>query len=116
MSANASNSMRFSFQELLAGMLATLGTDEFPDDAARLQTVFNKIAGEFPLFAPFAATDDAVAQALSALEAKQALTRGEGRYALTLTGRAHCVSSKRTLFNKGDRDQLEGAAQIFATL
>ena len=107
--------MRFSFHELLAGLLATLGTDEFPDDAAALQSTFNEIAARYPLFAPFAATTDAVSQAIIALEGQHALTRTPGRYVLTPEGRAHCVSSKRTLFNKGDREQLEGAAAIFST-
>ena len=104
--------MRFSFQELLAGLLATLGTDEFPDDTAALQATFNEIAGQYPLFSPFAATTDAVAQAISALEGQHALTHEGGRYVLTPRGRAHCVSSKRTLFNKGDRPRASARAAL----
>jgi len=35
---------------------------------------------------------------------------------LTEAGRAHCVSGKRTLSNRGDHQQLDTAAKTFATL
>ena len=43
------------------------------------------------------------------------LVREGDRYQIAAEGRASCVSSKRTLFNKDAREQLEGAAAIFAT-
>ena len=109
------NSMRFSPDELLQGMLATMEASDFPADDAALRAVFAKIAVEFPLLAPFATTDDAIQKAITVLEGRKALVEEGGRYTLTPEGRAACVSSKRTLFNRDDREQLEGAAAVFAT-
>lgn len=108
------NSMRFSPDELLSGMLATLEAGDFPADNARLREVFTKIATEFPLLAPFATADDAIQKAITVLEGRKALVQDGDRYTLTTEGRASCVSSKRTLFNRDDREQLEGAAAIFS--
>jgi hypothetical protein len=107
--------MRFAPQELLAGMLATLQGDGFPDDTDTLHATFVRVGTDFPLLARFAADDNAASEALGALEKSGVLTRAEGRYSLTADGRAHCVSSKRTLFSKADTAQLEGAALIFPT-
>lgn len=41
---------------------------------------------------------------------------GGERYTLTTEGRAACVSSKRTLFNRDDREQFEGAAAVFSAV
>ena len=107
--------MRFSHQELLSGLLATLAGNDFTDDPAALKAVFARIGTEFPLLAPFAAGEGSAAvDALAGLESAGTLTRGAGRYALSTAGRARCVSSKRTLFNRADVEQLEGAAAIFA--
>lgn len=111
---STNHSMRFSPDELLAGMLATVEGSGFPADQATLQTVFAKIAAEFPLLAPFNLSDDAVARAIAVLEGRKSLVRDGERYTLTTDGRAACVSSKRTLFNRDDREQLEGAAAIFS--
>ena len=108
------NSMRFSPDELLSGLLATLESGDFPADNAKLREVFAKIAAEFPLFAPFATTDDAIQKAITVLEERKALVQEGDRYTLTAEGRTSCVSSKRTLFNRDDREQLEGAAAIFS--
>ena len=108
--------MRFSHQELLAGILATLDGDSFPGDATALQTSFTRMGTEFPLLAALATSDGAASvAALGALEQSGVLTQSDGRYMLSDEGRAHCVSSKRTLFNKGDMEQLEGASRIFTT-
>ncbi len=109
------NSMRFSPDELLSGMLATMEATDFTADDARLRASFGKIAAEFPLMAPFAQSDDAIQKAITALEGRGALVLDGDHYKLTDEGRAHCVSSKRTLFNKDAREQLEGAAAIFAS-
>ena len=109
-----SNSMRFSPDELLAGMLATVGGEDFPADDTALRAVFAKIAAEFPLLAPFNLSDDAMTRAITVLEGRKALVREGDRYQITIEGRASCVSSKRTLFNRDDREQLEGAAAIFS--
>lgn len=108
------NSMRFSPAELLSGMLATIDGSDFPADETALRAVFAKIGAEFPLLAPFNTNDGAVQKAISALEERKALVLADGRYVLTAEGRAACVSSKRTLFNRDDREQLEGAAAIFS--
>ena len=108
------DSMRFSPQEIVAGMLATLEGDNFTDEAGALKTVFGRVAGEFPLFAGLATDEGAAAKALQALETSGVLTR-TGGYVLSVSGRAHCISSKRTLFNRGHVVQLEGAALVFAT-
>jgi hypothetical protein len=99
-------------------MLASMQEDGFTDDPARLAAVFEDLATRFSLFGPLAAAvdADAVAGALRDLEARSLLEHGNGRYLLTDTGRAHCVRSKRTLFNKSDIDQLEQAALVFNEL
>jgi hypothetical protein len=109
-------SMRYSLDEVLSGMLASLEGDEFPDDPAEVAAAFEGLAAEFPMFAPMAAGVDpeAVADALKSMEAKAILKRGEGKYILTAEGRAQCVSSKRTLFNRRDVEQLEAAAKVFS--
>lgn len=111
-------SMRFSLDEVLAGMLATVEADHFSDDPARLAALIERLAGQFTLFAPLAHGVDAAAlgQALATLEQRKCIQHADGQYALSAEGRAQCVGSKRTLFNKQDREQLEEAAREFATL
>ncbi|MEK7216624.1 MAG: hypothetical protein AAB289_13620 [Chloroflexota bacterium] len=111
-------SMRFQLHEVLSGMLATMQADSFTDDAARLAAMFEDLAGRFPLFAPMAAGVDqgAVTKALETLEQAKVIYHGEGRYAFTAQGRAHCVSSRRTLFNQRDLLQLKEAASAFDAL
>ena len=96
-------------------MLATLEGDHFSDDATRLAASFEDLAAKFPLFANFAGTLDpqAVNNALAKLESKSHLSHEAGQYKVTAEGRAHCVSSKRTLFNRADCEQLEAATQLF---
>ena len=108
-------SMRFSLNEVLSGMLASLDSDHFTDDAASLAASFEHLAAQFTLFAPFAGKLDpeAVNKALASMESKAYLAHEPGQYKLTNDGRAHCVSSKRTLFNKADCEQLEAATAIF---
>ncbi len=110
--------MKFTLNEVLQGMLASIEADSFTDDATRLAAMFEGLATSVPLFAPMAAGVDpqAVAQALESLEKKGVLAHADGKYSLTETGRATCVSGKRTLFNKGDQEQLEAAAKTFATV
>ncbi len=113
-----SRSMRFEISEVLSGMLATVEQRTFTDDAARLAAMFEDLSGKFALFAPFQSNVDAkaVGDALAKLEQKHFITHGTGHYTLTDDGKAHCVSSKRTLFNQGDREQLEAASLVFDTL
>jgi hypothetical protein len=112
------NSMRFEISEVLSGMLASVEQHTFTDDPSRLATMFADLSGRFSLFKPFESGVDpkAVADALVKLEQKHYLTHGDQHYTLTDDGKAHCVSSKRTLFNQGDREQLEAAALVFDTL
>lgn len=111
-------SMRFSLDEVFSGMLASTEQDSFPDDAEQLAAMFEDLAGKFPLFAPMANAVDATAvtDALKKLEDRSFLEHRDGQYVLTEAGRAHSVTSKRTLFNKGDVEQLEQAAHVFDTL
>ena len=108
-------SLRFSLEEVLAGMLATLEGDHFSDDTAALAASFETLASQFTLFAPFAGAvaPDAVGKAFGSLEAKSHLGREPGKYVLTAEGRVHCISTKRTLFNRADCEQLEAATHIF---
>jgi hypothetical protein len=110
--------MRFTLPEVLSGMLASTDQDTFTDDPGRLATMFEDLATRFALFAPLAtAVDaDAMAGALLDLESGGLLEHADGRYTLTDAGRAHCIRSKRTLFNKADIDQLEQAALVFDEL
>jgi hypothetical protein len=110
--------MRYSLDEVLSGMLATIESNDFSDDAPAIAAAFEGLAGKFEIFAPMAAGVDpgAVTAALQAMEAKAILKRADGRYVLSAEGRAQCVSSKRTLFNKKDLDQLEEAARAFSTV
>ncbi len=116
--SQGSNSMKFTLNEVLQGMLASVEQDTFTDDATRLAKMFEGLATTVPLFAPMAAGVDpqAVAGALKSLEDKSIITHADGKYTLTESGRAHCVSGKRTLFNKRDQEQLEAAAKTFATV
>ena len=111
-------SMRFALHEVLAGMLASTDQDAFSDDAPALASMFEGLAGEFSLFAPLAAGVDpgAVSDAFGVLENQDVVEHKGGRYLLTESGRAQCVASKRTLFNRGDVEQLEAAARVFSTL
>ena len=111
-------SMRFALHEVISGMLASTEQDEFSDDTAALAAMFENLAGEFSLFAPLAAGVDpsAVSDAFGVLQSNGVVEHKAGRYVLTPEGRAQCVASKRTLFNRGDVEQLEAAAQVFGTL
>ena len=110
--------MRFSLDEVLSGMLGSTEADNFTDDASRLALMFEDLAQRFPLFAPLAAGVDpaAVKKALDTLVSKKILEQTERKYILTPEGRGHCKGSKRTLFNRGDIQQLEDAARVFDTL
>jgi hypothetical protein len=109
------SSMRYSIDEALSGMLATIEQSEFTDSPEELATAFERLAGEFPLFAPMAAgvNAEAVQIALGKMVQKSILQHAEGKYVLTTEGRNACVSSKRMLFNAGAITQLEAAARSF---
>ncbi|MBI2910902.1 MAG: hypothetical protein HYY05_02080, partial [Chloroflexi bacterium] len=104
--------------EVLSGMLASLGSDRFTDDTQRLAAMFEQLAAQYPMFAPLAAGVDpaAVGDALRTLEEKKYIEHDNGHYLLTAKGRAHCVSSKQTLFNRKDAEQLQEAARVFDTI
>ena len=112
-------SMRFTIDEVLSGMLASLERDTFTDDSQRLGEVFKGLSQEASLFAPFAAlageTDftAVLESALQALVSDGHLQHEPGRYRLTPAGRARCVTSKRTLFSASDIRDLEAGARYF---
>ncbi len=111
-------SMKFSLDELLQGMLATIDGESFSDDSAKLATMFGELAGRFELFAPLGTgvTGEALEAALTKLQGRSMLSRADGHYTFAVEGREKCVSCKRTLFNLADRGALEEAAKAFGTL
>ena len=112
-------SMRYTIDEVLSGMLASIERDTFTDDSQRLGEVFKGLAHEAPLFAPFAALvgeadfSAVLEDALQTMVSDGHLEHGAGRYQLTSTGRARCITSKQTLFNAGDIRDLEAGARYF---
>ena len=113
------NSMRYSPDEVLSGMLATFKQESFTDDADRLCAIFKGLGQTYSLMSPFVATQGdadftgALDKGLEKLVSKKWLSREAGAYSFTLEGRTSCVGSKKTLFNKGDLEQLEAAADAF---
>ncbi|MFH1485859.1 MAG: hypothetical protein ABIH46_07300 [Chloroflexota bacterium] len=112
-------SMRYSLDEVLSGMLASVTSDGFTDDTQKLGEVFKALSETHALLAPFAAMGGEadfsalLKGALERLVDKKMLQHEPGRYSLTVEGRAACVRSKRTLFNLRDIEQLEAAARDF---
>lgn len=98
-------------------MLATLEGDRFSDDTAALAASFETLASQLTLFAPFAVAGAGAGagapDTFGSLEAKSHLGRESGKYLLTTEGRVHCISTKRTLFNRADCEQLTAATHIF---
>jgi hypothetical protein len=111
--------MRYTIDEVLSGVLASIELDSFTDNSQRLGEVFKGLSQESTLFAPFAAvggeTDfSAVLEgALKTLVSNGHLEHGTDRYLLTPAARARCITSKRTLFNAGDMADLEAGARYF---
>ena len=116
---SGAQSMRFTIDEVLSGMLATIERDEFTDDPSKLGELFKGLAEVGPLFAPFGALagepdfSAAVDKALQTLVANGYLEHAPGQYRLTPDGRARCITSKRTLFNAGHIRDLEAGARYF---
>ena len=112
-------SMRFTIDEVLSGMLATIERDYFTDDPTKLGEIFKGLAQVGPLFAPFAALagesdfSAVVSKTLESLVKDGHLEHPPGRYRLTPVGRARCVTGKRTLFNASDIRDLEAGALYF---
>ncbi len=112
-------SMRYTIDEVLSGMLASIERDDFTDDSQRLGEVFKGLSQEASLFAPFAALageadfSAVLERALQALVSNGHLQHEPGRYQMTAAGRARCVTSKRTLFSAGDINDLEAGARYF---
>ena len=112
-------SMRYSLDEVLSGMLGSITRDEFTDNTERLGALFKSLSQEYPLLAPYAAIaaeadfSAILRDALGELVKKKWLQQEPGRYALTKEGRAACVSSKRIIFRASDIEQLEAAARHF---
>ena len=94
-------------------MLATLEGDRFSDDTAALAASFETLASQLTLFAPVAGAGAGAPDAVGSHEAKSHHGRDSGKYLLTTEGRVHCISTKRTLFNRADCEQLTAATHIF---
>ncbi len=106
--------MRYRMDEVLSGMLASMTAQSFTSDPVRLARLFETLATQFPMFAPFGAgvAPAAVGAALKTLESRKILEAKGDMYLLTESGRHTCTSAKRTLFNAGDRAQLEEAGKV----
>ena len=111
--------MRYTVDEVLSGMLASIERDHFTDDAQALAEAFKGLAAQGPLFAPFAALAGGpdfsviLESALETLVKNGHLEHPPGLYRLTPVGRARCITSKRTLFSAGDIRDLEAGALYF---
>jgi len=117
--ASGPHSMRYTIDEVLAGMLASIELDTFTDDSQRLGEAFKGLAQQAPIFAPFAALvgeadfSAVLEGTLQTLVSDGHLEHQPGRYYLPEPGRARCITSKRTLFNAGDIRDLEAGARYF---
>ncbi len=115
-------SMRYTIDEVLSGMLSSVSLDYFTDDHQKLGEIFKVVSGNHSMLAPFAAiageTDFSAVlrDALQKLVDKKLLQHEPGRYFLTPENRAQCMRSKRTLFNAADVKQVEAAALDFDKL
>lgn len=118
-SGTSRQTMRYSLDEVLSGMLASMTHDQFTDDTQRLGAIFKALSAKHALLAPFAAVGGEsdfsalLEGALQKLVDRKLLSREAGRYVLTAKGRAACVSSKQVLFNRSDVGLLEAAALDF---
>jgi hypothetical protein len=112
-------SMRYTIDEVLSGMLASIEQDTFTDDSQRLGEAFKGLSQQAPIFAPFAALvgeadfSAVLDTTLQTLVSDGHLERQPGFYHLPEAGRARCITSKRTLFNVGDIRDLEAGARYF---
>ncbi len=113
------NSMKYSPDEVLSGLLATFKQTTFTDDTDRLGAIFKELGQTYSLLSPFAAAQGeadfsaVLGKGLEKLVSKKWLDHEPGMYSLTEAGRVSCVGSKKTLFNKGDLEQLEALAADF---
>ena len=114
-------SMRYTIDEVLSGMLASIQQDVFTDDPQRLGEAFKGLSQQAPIFAPFGALigeadfSAVLEGTLQTLVSDGHLEHQPGRYHLPEPGRARCITSKRTLFNAGDIQDLEAGARYFET-
>ena len=112
-------SMKYAIDEVLSGMLASIEVDMFTDDPQRLGEAFKGLSQQAPIFAPFAAlVGEADFSAVLEGTLQKLVTDGHlehqpGGYHLPEPGRARCITSKRTLFNAGDIEDLEAGARYF---
>jgi len=114
-------SMKYTIDEVLSGMLASIELDMFTDDPQRLGEAFKGLSQQAPIFAPFAALvgendfSGVLEDTLQTLVSDGHLEHQPGRYYLPASCRARCITSKRTLFNAGDIEDLEAGARYFET-
>ena len=112
-------SMRYTIDEVLSGMFASIERDMFMDDPERLGEAFKELSQQASIFAPFAALvgeadfSAVLEGTLQSLVSDGHLEHQPGRYYLPQSGRARCITSKRTLFNTGDIQDLEAGARYF---
>jgi len=111
--------MRYTIDEVLSGMFASIERDMFTDDPERLGEAFKELSEQASIFAPFGALvgeadfSAVLEGTLQTLVNSGHLERQPGRYHLSEPGRARCITSKRTLFNASDIKDLEAGARYF---
>ena len=113
-------SMRYRPDELLRGLLASISCGKFTGAPDVLGGTFNQLGEKLLIFQQLASDgsglplSDAASEALKSLGKQGVLIQeASGAYLLSSEGKAHCKSSKMTLFNKADIAQLEEAALLF---
>jgi hypothetical protein len=117
--ASGPRSMRYTIDEVLSGMFASIERDMFTDDPQRLGEAFKELSQQASIFAPFGALvgeadfSAVLEGTLQTLVSDGHLEHQPGRYYLPDSGRARCITSKRTLFNASDIQDLEAGARYF---
>ena len=112
-------SMQYTIDEVLSGMLASTKLDMFTDDTQKLGEAFRGLSQQASIFAPFAALvgeadfSAVLEGTLQTLVSDGHLERQPGRYYLPAPGRARCITSRRTLLNARDIQDLEAGARYF---
>jgi hypothetical protein len=115
-------SMRYTIDEVLTGMLSSINLDYFTDDHQKLGEIFKDLSKNHPMLARYAAISGegdfsaVLRDALQKMVDRKLLQHETGKYFLTAENRAQCVRIKRTLFNAADVQQVEAAAKDFDAL
>lgn len=97
-------SMRYSLDEVLSGMLGSIARDEFTDNTERLGALFKSLSQAYPLLAPYAAIageadfSAVLVDALGELVKKRWLQHEPGCYALTKRAELPASQARKSYF------------------